>query len=123
MVLGMAAMIAVSCGEKKDAPKEGEATTTEAAAPKAEAETPAAKGDDAVSAIGEEAVLNKYIELVDKLVDAQKAKDTEEINKLTQDLMVVSQDIAKIDPTKLTKEQAEKLAAIGKKYQEALMAK
>lgn len=115
MVLGMAAMIAVSCGEKKDAPKEGEATTTEA-------ETPAAKGDDAVSAIGEEAVLNKYIELVDKLVDAQKAKDTEEITKVTQDLMVVSQDVAKIDLTKLTKEQAEKLAAIGKKYQEALMA-
>ncbi|MEC4112707.1 hypothetical protein VSO92_01070 [Myroides pelagicus] len=66
--------------------------------------------------------MNKYIELVDKLVDAQKAKDTEEITKVTQDLMVVSQDVAKIDLTKLTKEQAEKLAAIGKKYQEALMA-
>ncbi|MDM1530069.1 hypothetical protein [Myroides odoratimimus] len=33
MVLGMAAMVAVACGEKKETAKEGEATTTEVEAP------------------------------------------------------------------------------------------
>ncbi|MGL4584219.1 MAG: DUF6591 domain-containing protein [Flavobacterium sp.] len=118
MVLGMAAMVAVACGEKKETAKEGEATTTEAPA-----ETPAGTPAETPVATGDAAVLDNYIALVDKLVEAQASNNTAELTKLTQEFQAMAPELAKIDPSKFTPEQAEKFAAVGKKYAEAMMAK
>ncbi|MDR0195581.1 MAG: hypothetical protein LBI73_10705 [Myroides sp.] len=116
MMLGMAAMLAVSCGEKKDAPKEGEAPATEQSA-----ETPAT--EEAPAATGDAATFDKYIDLMEKFVDAAAKKDQAQMQSLGMEIATLAQDFAKVDQTKLTKEQVDRLTEISKKYQEAVMPK
>lgn len=106
MALGMAAMLAVSCGEKKDAPKEGDASATEQ-----QAET------------GNVAAVDNYINVMEKFLEAYKNNNQAEMQKLGMDIANMAQEMAQIDQTKLTKEQADRLTEISKKYQDALMPK
>jgi len=115
MVLGMAAMIAVSCGEKKDAPKEGEATTTEAPAPEAAPEAPAASTEGNV--------VDKYIAVMEKTIEATAKNDQAALQALGTEYATLAQEFATYDPTSITKEQADKLATVSKKYAEAMMPK
>ncbi|KUF45324.1 hypothetical protein AS361_06720 [Myroides marinus] len=120
MVLGMAAMIAVSCGEKKEAPKEGEAATTEAPA-----EAPAK--EEASAATGYDAVLDKYEKIADEHIALMKkvqAGDTAAVadaTKVSEELMKIAEELQKTDPTTITKEQTARFQAIAEKYQKALM--
>lgn len=114
MALGMAAMLAVSCGEKKDAPKEGEVPATEQQG-EASAEEPAVTGDVAA--------VDNYINVMEKFLEAYKGNNQAEMQKLGMDIANMAQEMAQIDQTKLTKEQADRLTEISKKYQDALMPK
>ena len=118
MVLGMAAMVAVACGEKKETAKEGEATTTEVEAP-AKEEAPAASGYDAV--------LDKYEKIADEHIALMKkvqAGDTAaftDATKVSEELMKIAEELQKTDPSTITKEQTARFQAIAEKYQKALM--
>ncbi|APA91465.1 MULTISPECIES: DUF6591 domain-containing protein [Myroides] len=118
MVLGMAAMVAVACGEKKETAKEGEATTTEVEAP-AKEEAPAASGYDAV--------LDKYEKIADEHIALMKkvqAGDTAALTdatKVSEELMKIAEELQKTDPSTITKEQTARFQAIAEKYQKALM--
>ncbi|MDR2222337.1 MAG: hypothetical protein LBE34_06310 [Flavobacteriaceae bacterium] len=120
MMLGMAAMLAVSCGEKKETAKEGEAPATEATT---ETSAPAEAAPATEAATGDAATFDKYISLMEKFVDAAAKKDQAQMQSLGMEIATLAQDFAKVDQTKLTKEQVEKLTEISKKYQEAVMPK
>ncbi|MDM1397199.1 DUF6591 domain-containing protein [Myroides odoratimimus] len=118
MVLGMAAMVAVACGEKKETAKEGEAATTEVEAPAKE---------EASAASGYDAVLDKYEKIADehialmKKVQAGDAAAVSDATKVSEELMKIAEELQKTDPSTITKEQTARFQAIAEKYQKALM--
>ncbi|MEC4051553.1 DUF6591 domain-containing protein [Myroides odoratimimus] len=118
MVLGMAAMVAVACGEKKETAKEGEAATTEVEAPAKE---------EAAATSGYDAVLDKYEKIADEHIALMKkvqAGDTAALTdatKVSEELMKIAEELQKTDPSTITKEQTARFQAIAEKYQKALM--